>query len=734
MDFIYLFRLLLKKKWIIIGAAFIAAGIAYWFTRNQERQYKSSAQVSTGFTTNDEDIKLNGDNNFNFYEADTKFNNVLVTFTSQTVISLLSYTLILHDLESDKPFRVLTEEQKKSSVYTDVDIEYAKTVFRNKLDSMRMLTSYNADERTLLEFLDLYRYDYNSILKYLYVYRQEHTDYIEIDYQSENPELSAFVVNNAFRVFLRYYKTIRSQKSSESLDSLRSIVERKKQERDSKDSQLQSQGISNGDIKATSNLELIKDLETKLADEKNNQTNYYYSLQNINSRLAALGNGSTRPAVNSNNNELVILRKQRDDAYSAYLNSGSSDQSLLDKYNQLKTQYENKLLSSSTSNGTSKLQDGDNKTDLLNKKGELEVNLQAATVNIKSLETRIASLRGNVASDASQSATSQTLLNEAELADKQYLSAQESYNNALDANFSSVNNFRQILFGQPAIDPEPSKRILIVGGAGMAAFAISTLIIIFLAYLDTSVKTPAIFSKTVNLKLISMVSFMNFKNRTLVDVVTNKNVSENKNDKQRQNIFRESVRKLRYEVESSGKKIFLFTSSKKGEGKTTLIQALSFSMSLSKRRILIIDTNFCNNDLTVQLNGESLLAKINPNESSIDEIAKMATDVGVGEVFVIGCESGDFTPSEILPRENLLQHLNELKDEYDYIFLEGPPLNDFTDSKELTDYVDGVIAVFSAQRHITQIDKESIKFFKGLNGKFCGAILNKVELENVNVT
>jgi Mrp family chromosome partitioning ATPase len=80
-----------------------------------------------------------------------------------------------------------------------------------------------------------------------------------------------------------------------------------------------------------------------------------------------------------------------------------------------------------------------------------------------------------------------------------------------------------------------------------------------------------------------------------------------------------------------------------------------------------------------------------------------------------------------------LHRLNTLTYYFDYIFLEGPPLNDFSDSKELVQYVEGVIAVFSAQDVIKQIDRQSISFFKELNGKFSGSILNMVDLKNVNV-
>src|ERR1700733_2515962 len=110
MDFIYLFRILLKRKWIIILSALLATVIAYIFTLNDEKKYRSIAQVSTGFTVSDE-IKV-GNDNFSFYEADTKFNNAIVTCTSPSVISLLSYKLILHDIEDPKAFNNLTPEKK----------------------------------------------------------------------------------------------------------------------------------------------------------------------------------------------------------------------------------------------------------------------------------------------------------------------------------------------------------------------------------------------------------------------------------------------------------------------------------------------------------------------------------------------------------------------------------------------------------------------------------------------
>ncbi len=712
----------------------LAAGIAYFFTRNTQKKYRSYSQVSTGFTISDQ-IKV-GNENFDIYQAETKFNNAIITFISPSVLSLLSYTLILHDLESPAPFRVLNEKQKESPVFAAVKKEEAKSIFREKLETMSLLTSYKPEEKKLLEFLSLYGYDHKSLGRNLSVYRLQRTDYIQIDYSSENPELSAYIVNNLFQQFIRYYKNVRSNTSQESIDTLKSLMEKKKQDLDFKNALLgQAGGSVDVGIQSTSTFDLISSFEQSLAQEKNNQTNLYSSLRKINQRIASASGTKPTTTNPADNEELLMLRKAMQDAYTAYLNTGSTDKALLNRYNQLKAEYQSKL--SNAEPVTNLPKTTESLSELIQKKNDIEIDIQTSTSNIASLQGKINTLKGTVYNDATRGATIETLLKDVDLASKEYLAAKQKYNDAIDMSSSSVNNFRQTLLGQPAITPEPSKRKVIVAMAGISALLTTVLIIILLAYIDSSIKTPGIFARTVNLKLISMVNFMNLKNKNLADIVANKDGGDDPTDKNRHNIFRESLRKLRYEVESSGKNIFLFASTKKGQGKTTLIQALSHSFSQTKKKVLIIDTNFCNNDLTVQTEAVPILEKIDTDDTGsqtiTEQIEAVATKLSSGNIFVIGSEGGDYTPSEILPRKNILHYLPELKKEFDYIFLEGPPLNDFSDAKELSHYVEGVIAVFSATEIIKQIDKESIKFFRELGNKFIGAILNMVDLKNVNV-
>jgi uncharacterized protein involved in exopolysaccharide biosynthesis/Mrp family chromosome partitioning ATPase len=728
MDFSYLFRILMKRKWIVITATLIAGVLAYLLTENQPSKFRSTAQIATGYTTYDP-VRLN--ENSDNSQQETKFNNAIVTFTSPAVINLLSYSLILHDLRQ-QPFTVLDEKESKEA-FQHISRDAAIRAFQNKLDSMQMLSPSFDEDRKLINVLEAYGYDFGTITKNLSVARFQRSDYLNISYVSKDPGLSAFVVNNAYDQFIRYYGTNRNKTLSQSVDTLRKIMDKKKQVLDEKNRILQQAGLGSSGARSSSDINIISNLESQLSSERSKLASLQSDLRKVNQRLSTLDNN--KPVQNNTvNDEIIQLRKARDAAYNDYLRT--NDQADYKKYQALYEKYQQQVLSmrSTSDNGKDPVAD---KVELQGNKSDIEIDIQSTSSYINQLEGQINNLKASISSSGSNDAAIESLRQDADLASKEYLEAQYKYNTAADLGGLSIVNFRLAIPGQPSLAPEPSKRMLIVGLAAFAALFTTIAIIILLTYLDSSVRTPLIFSKNVNLRLISLVNFMNLRNKSIKDVIANTYTSTDSEETNRNNTFRESLRKLRYEIEISGKKIFLFTSTKKAQGKTTIIQALSYSMSLSKKRVLIIDTNFCNPDLTVQLDAEPILEKIIPqnfdDRNLVEEIKKHSKDLGIGSIYAIGSAGGDYTPSEILPRENLLHHLKTLTSYFDFIFLEGPPLNDFSDSKELVQYVEGVIAIFSAQDVIKQIDRQSISFFKELNGKFSGSILNMVDMKNVNV-
>src|SRR5688500_5736955 len=97
MDLLVLAKVLWRKLWIILSIPLIAAFAAYLFTMNTVDTYRSTAQIATGFTLNDQ-FQIT-EEKFNSRDADIKFSNLLNSMNSGLSINLTSYRLLLHDLD-----------------------------------------------------------------------------------------------------------------------------------------------------------------------------------------------------------------------------------------------------------------------------------------------------------------------------------------------------------------------------------------------------------------------------------------------------------------------------------------------------------------------------------------------------------------------------------------------------------------------------------------------------------
>jgi len=368
----------------------------------------------------------------------------------------------------------------------------------------------------------------------------------------------------------------------------------------------------------------------------------------------------------------------------------------------------------------------DEKAELIKTKLGLEADIEASKDNLKLYQGQVDEFRKLAFSGGGREVILKGIQTDYENARKEL----DKYNGALfasqDLDVNPDLNFKQILVGQPPIKPQSGKRTLVVGSSAIGMLVISCLAILILELLDSSLRTPSIFQRETKLKLLAVVNKVELDKKPMKSYFDL--AGENARDKESDS-FVESMRKLRFELENSGKKVFLATSLKPGEGKSTILEALAYTFSMTKKKVLLIDTNFSNNSLTQKFSAKPTLENFNLSlqDNAIDKIWGITTLTDIINTDIIGCNEGNYTPSEVLPKNNLLINLNKIAQHYDFIFMEGAALADHADSKELSKYAEGIIAVFSAKNSLGERDKESIHFLKTNTGnKFIGTILNKV--------
>lgn len=739
MDIAYYIKILTKRKLFILSVTLFCILFAFIFSLFTKDAYKSQAQISTGYTQSQE-ITMS-DNIFDQGQIDVKFNNVIENFSSPKVISILSYKLILHDLTSGSPFsKIDTADLKNKKKFIDLNFAEAVNVFQNKYDSLVILRTDIPREKQLLQLLNEYKYDLESVRKMLDVYRFGRTDYIDIVSITDKAELSEYLVNNLVTEFQRYNNITKRARSIESMLSLDSIERKRKADLDKKifaKSNYLRDSVSNRldpSIIGANRLSQVGTYETSLAEEIARLQSINYQLEQVNEQMQTAAVTSQQSSPDLSNNKLYYdLRKQYNNLYDEYVKGGSSDANLKSQLGDLQ-----RRMRSAAPSGSVRAPKTDNSNQLQylqQTKVDLEASLRSTNSKIAYYRSKLGDTRSIVIGSSSSNKTSGRLEyydKEIELATAEYANAKERKNLVSNIDEYGLTNFKQTLFGQVPLEPEPSKRLLIVGLSGFSGLLLTSFVFILLAYLDPTIKNPLQFQRMTGLPLLGTINFVDLEGTTLKEHITQIDTS----DSGRNNAFRELLRKLRYEVEMSGKRIIMFTSTEPQQGKTTLLQSLAFSLSLSNKKILIIDTNFCNNDLTIYNKAKPTLERFSASQQGFDinDIKQLLSKTKIENVDIIGCRGGDYTPSEILPKNHVLNYLQEFLDKYDFILMEGAPLNGFTDTKELAKYAEGIVAIFSAQSQIKPIDKESIKYFKTIPGKFLGAVLNQVSSEELSPT
>lgn len=140
-------------------------------------------------------------------------------------------------------------------------------------------------------------------------------------------------------------------------------------------------------------------------------------------------------------------------------------------------------------------------------------------------------------------------------------------------------------------------------------------------------------------------------------------------------------------------RIIGITSSVRGEGKSTTACNLAYVLSQADKKTLLID-----GDLRLPSIFSKLSLKQTPGLSNLLVSKKSAKSAIVSNKAAPGLDilvSGDCppNPSELLGSDRMKELFDSLRNEYEYIIVDLPPIADVTDALVISGYLDGMIMV-----------------------------------------
>ena len=211
----------------------------------------------------------------------------------------------------------------------------------------------------------------------------------------------------------------------------------------------------------------------------------------------------------------------------------------------------------------------------------------------------------------------------------------------------------------------------------------------------------------------------------------------------------EAYRTLRTNVqfarmERSGK-ILVITSPTLQEGKTTTIVNLALTLAQSGQRTLLIGGNMRRPSIHrfFGIEREPGLSDILIGSTPWRDCVRTVADIlmgrfemedimaapGLDNLHIIEAGPIPANPSELLSTPKMAEFLRAVRDEYDIVLIDTPPVLPVTDSAIVASQADGVILVYQAGKVGRLVLKRAKVHIENVGGKVWGVVLNDVKTE-----
>ncbi len=220
--------------------------------------------------------------------------------------------------------------------------------------------------------------------------------------------------------------------------------------------------------------------------------------------------------------------------------------------------------------------------------------------------------------------------------------------------------------------------------AGLLGFFIPLFIIFGMAFFDTKVEYVKDLAKITPIPLFGVIGKNHSGNSLAVLSQPKSAIAEAFRS------LRSSLQFLYKQHGVTGAKTVLFTSSVSGEGKTFCSINIASIFALSEKRTVIVDLDLRKPKISSVFSLDNSRGVVNflINKASLEEIVQK-TDVDFLDVIPSGPPPPN--PSELLLGENMDHFMDLLKDRYDYIILDSPPIGLVSDALEVIKYADATL-------------------------------------------
>jgi len=196
----------------------------------------------------------------------------------------------------------------------------------------------------------------------------------------------------------------------------------------------------------------------------------------------------------------------------------------------------------------------------------------------------------------------------------------------------------------------------------------------------------------------------------------------------------EAYKTLRTNVAFCGKdiKVIVITSTTPGEGKTFVSFNLALSLAEAGKKVILLDADLRKSVLAGRYHIDRAVRGFTHYLTGIYGKEEVIYQTNIENLFIIFAGPIPPNPSELLGNKYSSDLISQLREEYDYVIIDAPPLGSVIDGAIIASNCDGAILVIETNANNRKLILGVKEQLEKTGCKILGAVLNKATTTHEN--
>ena len=181
---------------------------------------------------------------------------------------------------------------------------------------------------------------------------------------------------------------------------------------------------------------------------------------------------------------------------------------------------------------------------------------------------------------------------------------------------------------------------------------------------------------------------------------------------------------LYFSTQGRGHQVIQITSPGPGDGKSTLAANLAISIAQSGKRVVLLDCDFRKprvHKLFNLSNPDVGLASVMGGDARLEAAIRTCE---IENLYLMPCGERPANPAELLTRPKFQELLAELRERYDFVVIDSPPVLAVSDPSAVAPRVDGVLVVLRMSKNTRPAAERTREQLAGVGARILGVVVN----------